>query len=169
MVREDYRRYVASLGHSKASIATKALFTRTRSGNPGTYFSGLGHTGDGADLFLDPDSGLTERKPGNGWQRWKEGSHLAVSEVAGLARAHPQGLVLAYDHTVPHSKDSDAAKVHASSRVTVFQKEALAAAAWYWEREGALDPLVIVAVSATADRILKVKQTNKIPGVSGTA
>jgi len=132
---DDYGRYLESLGQRNASIATKALFTRSRSGNPGSYFSGLGAIIDGTDFFLDPDSGLTERTPGDRWQRWGKKAHVAISEVVELARAAPIGSFSSTTTPSRAQRLQTRRRSVATSRVNAFQSAALAAMAWYWERE----------------------------------
>jgi len=166
---EDYRRYVKSLGDPNATIATKALFSRSRTGNPGSYFIGLGGIQGDVDLFLDPDSGLTEHCPGNRWQNWNKNAHVAVSEVIELIRADAQRLVLVYDHTVPHSADAESAKVSANARVIAFQKAKVSAVAWFWERAGKTDPLVIIGVSESAHRVSRIRLSRLTFGASGIA
>jgi len=164
---EDYRRYVKSLGNPDATIATKALFSRSRNGNPGSYFGGLGGIQGNVDLFLDPDSGLTKHCPGNRWQNWNENAHVAVSEVIELVRADVHRLVLVYDHTVPRSADADSAKASANARVTAFQNANAPAVAWFWERAREMDPLVIIGVSSSADRVSRIRLATGTLGASG--
>jgi hypothetical protein len=156
---DDYRRYLESLGDATAQIGSRTIFARSRSGNPSTYLTELLSMRDGTDFFFDLDSGITERIVGGGWSRWKEYAHVAASELTAVACAYAESLLLVYDHTVMRSGDPEATRRHAAARVEAFSKHAkVSAMAWFWERERQTDPVEILGLSCTAQRIAAISE-----------